>query len=414
MNINKELLMKPYHHEIGSFTGKGGVEIYFQKWIAEKVKAVLIIVHGLGEHSGRYGNLLDSFANKGVSFFAIDHRGHGKSDGKRGHIDSFMDYVYDLKLFIEFVKEENRGLPIILYGHSMGGVIASKYGMTYTDDISMLVLSSPGFEPAFKVPAWKNSVANFFSSRIATLTFPNGIDVKGISHDPKTVEEYEKDPLVHNKVTARWAVEFLRAGKECLSNAGNIKKPLLIFHSKDDPATDYKASEDFYNRASSAIKRLLIYEGLFHETINETKNEREKVLSDISEWILKNIGSYSSSKKIATAKKTTEKKPTAKKSVAKKAAAKKAPAKKAPVKKAAAKKATVKKAAAKKAVVKKTPAKKAPVKKAIAKKSIVKKAAVKKPVAKKATAKKAPAKKTVVKKSPVKKAVAKKPTVKKK
>ena len=369
--------MKPYHHEIGSFTGKGGVEIYFQKWIAEKAKFVLIIAHGVGEHSGRYGNLLKSFENKGVSFFAVDHRGHGKSDGKRGHIDSFMDYVYDLKLFVEFVKDENRGLPIILYGHSMGGVIASKYAMTYPDDLTMLVLSSPGFEPAFKVPAWKNSIANFFSSRIPSLSVSSGLDIKGLSHDPKTIEEYEKDPLVHGKVTARWAVEFFRASKECLDNAGSIKKPLLVFHGSADPLTSCKASEEFYKRASSAIKKLFIYEGLYHETANETKAEREKVLADVSGWILKNIGSAPAAKATAAVKKpVAKKKPAAKKAPVKKAVAKKKPAAKKPV----AKKAAAKKPAAKKAPVKKA----APKKKPVAKKTAVKKvAAKKKPVAKK-------------------------------
>ena len=334
--------MKSYHHEIGSFTGKGGIEIYFQKWIAEKSNAVLIIVHGLGEHSGRYGNLLKSFENKGISFFAIDHRGHGKSDGKRGHIDSFMDYVYDLKLFIEFIKDENRGLPIILYGHSMGGVIASKYAMTYADDLTMLVLSSSGFEPAFKVPAWKNSIASFFSSRIASLTFSNGLAVKGLSHDPKAIEEYEKDPLVHGKITARWAVEFLRACKECLNNAGNIKKPLLVFHGQGDPITSCKASEEFYAKASSEVKKLYTYEGLFHETINELEADREKVLNDVTEWILKNIGA-SSSAKSTPVKKSPEKKTQTKKPAAKKPTAKKAAPKKPVAKKTAAKKPTPKK-----------------------------------------------------------------------
>ena len=96
--------MESYRHDTGSFTGKGGVEIFFQKWLVEKARAVLIIAHGLGEHSGRYGNLLNSLTGKKISVFAIDHRGHGKSDGKRGHIDSFMDFVYDLKLFVDFIK----------------------------------------------------------------------------------------------------------------------------------------------------------------------------------------------------------------------------------------------------------------------------------------------------------------------
>jgi len=357
--------MKSYNHETGSFTGKGGIEIFFQKWIAEKAKAAVILVHGVGEHSGRYENLVKSFADKKVSVFAIDHRGHGKSDGKKGHIDSFMDYVYDLKLFLEFIKEENKGVPVIIFGHSMGGVIAAKYAMTYPDDLSMLVLSSPGFTPAFEVPAWKLAVSSFFSSRISTLTFPNGLNVSDLSHDLDSVAAYKNDPLVHNKVTARWAVEFMRAGQECLSNAGSVKKPLLVFHGKEDHICSYKASEQFYNAASSAVKKIFIFDGLYHETMNEIPVEREKVLNDVTGWILKNIDSADSVKKSAPSAK-----PAAKKAPVKKAAAKPA-AKKAPVKKAAAKpaakKAPVKKAAAKPA------AKKAPVKKAAVKKTVKKK-----------------------------------------
>ncbi len=376
--------MKSYNHETGSFTGKGGIEIFFQKWIADKAKAAIILVHGVGEHSGRYENLLKSLADKKISVFAIDHRGHGKSDGKRGHIDSFMDYVYDLKLFLEFIKEENKGLPVILFGHSMGGVIATKYAMTYPDDLSMLVISSPGYTPAFKVPAWKNSVASFFSSRISSLTFPNGLIVSDLSHDQDTITAYNNDPLVHNKITARWAVEFMRAGQECISNAASIKKPLLVFHGKEDHICDYKAAEQFYNDASSAVKKLFVFDGLYHETMNETPAEREKVLSDVTGWILKTIDSLPSASKKAVPAAKAAAKPAAKKAPVKKAAAEPA-AKKAPVKKAAAKpaakKAPVKKAAAKPAA-KKAPVKKAAVKPA-AKKAPVKKAAVKKVVKKK-------------------------------
>lgn len=380
--------MKSYNHETGSFTGKGGIEIFFQKWIADKAKAVIILVHGLGEHSGRYENLLKSLADKKVSVFAIDHRGHGKSDGKKGHIDSFMDYVYDLKLFLEFIKEENKGLPVIVFGHSLGGVIASKYAMTYPDDLSMLVISSPGFAPAFKLPAWKIKVSSFFSSRISSLTFPNGLNISDISHDKDVVAAYQNDPLVHNKVTARFVVEFMRAGQECLANAGSIKKPLLVFAGGGDHIADSKAAEKFYNAASSSVKKLFIFEGLYHETMNETAAEREKVLNDVTGWILKNIDS-SAVEKVTVA-------------------AKKAPVKKAAIKKPAVKKAPVKKAAVKKPAAKKAPVKKAAVKKAAAKKAPVKKAAVKKAAVKKAPVKKAAVKKPAVKKSPVKKAVKKK------
>ena len=302
--------MGPYSHDTGSFTGKGGIEIFFQKWLVDKAKAVLVIVHGLGEHSGRYDNILKSLEGKKISAFAIDHRGHGKSDGKRGHIDSFMDYVYDLKLFIEFIKEENRGLPIILLGHSMGGVIAARYSMTYPDDVSMIIMSSPGLAVTAKIPEWKKNVASFFSSRIPSLLFPNGLKVQDISHDQEVVSAYENDPLVHNKISARWSVEFVKAGEECLINAKNIKKPILLLHGKNDNIADYKGTEEFFNAVSSTNKKLYLYEGLYHETMNEIPEEREKVMHDITDWIMKNL----EGKAKPAAKKTAAKvKPAAKK-----------------------------------------------------------------------------------------------------
>jgi len=383
--------MESYSHDTGSFTGKGGVEIFFQKWLVEKARAILIIAHGLGEHSGRYGNLLNSLAGKKISVFAIDHRGHGKSDGKRGHVDSFMDYVYDLKLFIEFIKEENRGLPIILLGHSMGGVITARYSMTYPDDLSLVVMSSPGLAPAFKVPEWKKGLASFLSSRIGSLSFSNGISAEGISHDREAVTAYENDPLVHDRVSARWTVEFIRATEECMANAKNIRKPILLLHGKSDPIADYKATEEFYNSVSSVNKKLYLYEGLYHETINETAEEREKVLSDITGWIIKNLES--------TPKTAEKKEQSAKaKPAAKKAAPKAKPAvkKAAPKAKPAAKKAAPKaKPAAKKAAPKAKPAAKKAAPKA---KPAVKKAVPKaKPAAKKTAPKKTAAKKPVKK-----------------
>lgn len=362
--------MDSYNHDSGTYTGKGGVEIFFQKWVVQKAKAVIILVHGIGEHSGRYGNLLKSLAGKNISVFALDHRGHGRSEGKRGHIDSFMDYIYDLKLFTEFVKEENRGLPVVLYGHSMGGVIAARYAMTYPDDLSMLVLSSAGFTPAVKIPEWKKSLGNFMSTRIPGFTVSTGLNANHISRDSDYVKSYLSDPLNHDKASARFFVEFTRATEETLAGAPAIRKPLLVFHGKGDQIVDYKGSEQFYTKASSSVKKLFLYEGLFHETINEPQAVAEKVLRDVTGWIVSHIGSLAAVKQ---AQKPAAKKAAAKKAVVKKAAPKKAAAKKTVVKKAAPKKAAVKKAVVKKAAVKKAAVKKAVVKKPAPKKAVVKK-----------------------------------------
>lgn len=366
--------MDSYNHDSGTYTGKGGVEIFFQKWVVQKAKAVLILVHGIGEHSGRYGNLLKSLAGKNISVFALDHRGHGRSEGKRGHIDSFMDYIYDLKLFTEFVKEENRGLPVVLYGHSMGGVIATKYATTYPDDISMLVLSSPGFTPAVKVPEWKKSLGSFLSTRMPGFSISTGINANAISHDGDYVKSYLSDPLNHDKASARFFVEFTRATGEALASAYSIRKPLLVFHGTGDQIVDYKGAEQFYNKASSTVKKIFLYEGLYHETINETPAEAEKVLRDVTGWIQAHIGSLAAVKQLS--------KPVVQKKSAKKAAPKKAASKKPAVKKAATKKATAKKPVAAKTSVKKPAVKKAAVKKTAAKKPATKKGSVKKAVKK--------------------------------
>ncbi|HQO40223.1 MAG TPA: lysophospholipase [Spirochaetota bacterium] len=371
--------MDSYSHDSGTYTGKGGVEIFFQKWVVRKARAVLILVHGIGEHSGRYGNLLKSLSGKNISVFALDHRGHGRSEGKRGHVDSFMDYIYDLKLFTEFVKEENRGLPVILYGHSMGGVIASRYATTYPDDLSMLVLSSPGFTPAMKIPDWKKSLGAFMSTRIPAFSTSTGINANLISHDSGYVKSYLSDPLNHNKASARFFVEFSRATGEALAGAPYFRKPLLVFHGRDDQIVDYKGAEQFYKNASSSVKKLFLYEGLYHETINESPAEAEKVLSDVTGWIVSHIGSLSAVKQQVI---SAVKKSAAKKGRAKKTAVKKASAKKSAVKKVAAKKPAVKKAAVKKPAVKKGSTKKSAVKRVSVKKAVVKKAASKKTVKK--------------------------------
>jgi hypothetical protein len=262
--------------------------------------------------------------------------------------------------------------------------------MTSPYDISLIVMSSPGLAPSFKVPEWKKGLASFFSSRIGSLSFPNGLSVEGISHDSEVVNAYENDPLIHNKVSARWVVEFMRATEECMANAKNIRKPILLLHGKGDCIADYKATEEFYNSVSSANKKLYLYEGLYHETMNETAEEREKVLRDVTGWIMKNL---------ETVQKAPEKKEAAAKAkpAVKKAAPKTKPAAKkaAPKAKPAAKKTAPKaKPAVKKAAAKAKPAaKKAAVKKTSVKKPVIKKSAAKaKPAAKKTTAKK-PAKK---------------------
>jgi acylglycerol lipase len=336
--------MEEYSHNVGTFIGKGGVEVFFQSWIVKKPKGVVVIAHGLGEHSGRYSNIIEKLNGKGISFYALDHRGHGRSGGKRGHIMSFMEYVYDLKLLIDFVKMDNERLPLILLGHSMGGVISIKYALAYPEDVSGLILSSAGLVTVLEVPKWKESLGRFFSRNMPGLTMPSGLPPEFISRDSAVVEAYKNDPLVHDKVSSRWFTEFTNSAKECLSRASELNMPLLLFHGIDDKLVDYRGTERVYEAAASKDKTLYLFEGLYHETMNELPEDRNRVLDVVGKWILKRVvkkkgasrATPSKAKKAQAGK--TRKKATAakKKSVStakkvsspKKSAAKRSPAKK--------------------------------------------------------------------------------------
>jgi len=301
--------MAAYQHSTGTFIGKGGLEIFFQQWEVTNPKAILVIIHGLGEHSGRYGNLIDALQNKGIAIYALDHRGFGRSGGKRGYVDSFMDYIYDMKIFVNMIKDKHPNKPVIMLGHSMGGVLALKYALTHAEDLDALILSSPGLVPAIKVPAWKKNLAIFLSSKIPSLTMPSGLDATTISRDKEVVKQYLADPLVHDKVTPRFYVEMMNTIDECINRCGEIMHPLLLFHGTADALVLDEASKIVYQKASSKDKTLKLFEGLYHETMNELEPDRKKVLKLVAEWI------------VAHAKKTTTAKPKASKP-AKKAAPK--------------------------------------------------------------------------------------------
>ena len=339
--------MEEYSHNVGTFIGKGGVEIFFQSWGVKKPKGVVVIAHGLGEHSGRYANVIEKLQGKGISFYALDHRGHGRSGGKRGHVMSFMEYVYDLKLLIDFVRVDSERLPLILLGHSMGGTIAIKYALAYPEDINGMIISSAGLVTVLEVPKWKESLGRFFSRRMPGLTMPSGLPPEYISRDDAVVEAYRNDPLVHDKVSTRWFTEFTSAGQECLSRASEIEVPILLFHGTDDKLVDYRGTERVYEAVASKDRTLYLFEELYHETMNEIPEDRDRVLDIVSKWILKRVAKKKAApraksggarktaaaaqrgkakKKIAAKKssgKTEKKAPASKKSATKRSSAKK-------------------------------------------------------------------------------------------
>ncbi|MCG6911034.1 MAG: alpha/beta hydrolase [Deltaproteobacteria bacterium] len=275
---------------IGSFSGQRGIDIFYRHLPAQTERARLIIAHGLGEHSGRYVNLFERLVPAGFSVWAPDLRGHGRSRGKRGHVDAFDQYVLDLKKLIEAVRSD---LPpkrkVFLLGHSMGGLIALNYAQRFYDTIDGVVASSPGLGMNVKVPGAKAFMGKVMSSIWPALSMANGLDAEKISHDPQVVAAYVSDPLVHDRVTARWFTEFLAAMDATNARSAEVRVPVLLQVAGDDHLVNAQTSTTFFEGLAVRDKTIHVYEKLYHEIYNETRAERDVVIDDLMNWLALHI-----------------------------------------------------------------------------------------------------------------------------
>ena len=276
-------------HQEGFFKGVRDANIYFQSWLPEsEPRAVLLIVHGLAEHSGRYRNVVDHFVPLGYAVYGIDHLGHGKSDGKRVYVERFNDYTNTLKVYFDMIHGWQPDKPIFLVGHSMGGLISAVYLLDHQAELAGAVLSGA----AVKVP---NNItpAILLVGKMLSALIPRygliGLDVDGVCRDPVVVQAYVSDPLVHTgKTTARLAAEMLKAMQTISGQAAKITLPIIIVQGSADKLIDPAGAQMLYDAVSSADKEIRIYDGLYHEVFNEP--EHDKVLRDIEIWLEAHIG----------------------------------------------------------------------------------------------------------------------------
>ena len=261
----------------------GTNKLFYRGWQPEKeTKAVIAIVHGGGEHSGRYRNAADYLVPRGYAVYAYDLRGHGKSPGKRGHVNRFREYLDDTDGFLNFVREQAPGKTVFLLGHSLGGVIAAAYALEHPD-LPGLILSAPFLMMKLKVPGWKSGMAKVLSYMMPTLTLSNGLSADDLCRDKNVCEAYRKDTLVHDLASTRFYTEMLACQRRTLANAGKLKIPLLVLYGGDDRIADPEGSRAFYAGAGCGEKRIQCYEGYFHEIFNEKENEI--VFKDILGWL---------------------------------------------------------------------------------------------------------------------------------
>ena len=272
-------------HTEGKFTARDSLELYHQAWLPDgEPKAAFVVVHGYGEHSGRYVNPVNYFVPRGLAFYAYDLRGHGKSPGPRGHIVHFDEYLADTHAFLKLVRELNPGRRMFLLGHSLGGLIVSAYVENYpTDDLSGLIMSSAFLGFRMQVPAVKAAMGRVMSSLMPALTMKNDLSAALLSHDPAVVAAYDADPLNHHVGTARFLTEVTTAQARTLERAGEVRLPLLVMYAGDDQIADPECSRVFFERAASADKTLHGYDGYYHEIFNETN--KEVVFKDWECWL---------------------------------------------------------------------------------------------------------------------------------
>jgi alpha-beta hydrolase superfamily lysophospholipase len=279
--IKRGGLMK---HIEGTFKGLRDADIYYQGWLPEgDVKSVLFLIHGLGEHCGRYTNHVNYFVPRGYALYGLDHLGHGRSSGEREVVESFSDYLQPLPAFYRMVKEWQPGKPVFVLGHSMGGLIASTYLVDHSDDFKGGVISAPAIKIRDNISAFTIMVGKILA-RIAPKAGILPLNPGGISRDPEAVKAYINDPLVyHGKTRAKLAAEILKAMIGLSQNMDKITLPFIVIQGSGDQIVDPGGAQLLYDGAGSKDKTIKVYDGFYHEIHNEL--ERDVMFKDVETWL---------------------------------------------------------------------------------------------------------------------------------
>ncbi|MGQ0574899.1 MAG: lysophospholipase [Pseudonocardia sp.] len=284
-------------HVEGRLAGAGGVELFWQGWLPDGEPddsgeagpdAVLLLAHGLGEHSGRYATVVDTLVPDGWAVYGVDHRGHGRSGGRRAHVERYAYWLADFDAFRRAVVARHPGLPVFLLGHSMGGQIALAYALDHPDELAGLVLSAPALANT-SVPRAVRPVLKALA-RVAPRVRSKVVDLDRISKDPAVVADYHADPLVHHGNPTLGLSAALLARFDVLpERARGLRMPVLLLHGTADELTDPAGTRLLEATCGSPELTVRWYDGLWHEIFHEP--ERAGPLADLREWLAARRGS---------------------------------------------------------------------------------------------------------------------------
>ena len=269
----------------GRFKGAKNLSIYWQAWFpAGRPRALVVIAHGVAEHSGRYARLGKLLVDQGYAVYAIDHRGHGKSEGGRALVEKFDHLISDLDQLVALACEQQPGFKPFLIGHSLGGVISISYAMKFQDKLKGLILSGPAVQLA-PLPFKVVMLAKLFSLFSPGKPF-YPIDGSTISRDAEEVRRYNEDPLnTRSAIPARTVAELLDRLAWLPAGYPALTLPLLVMHGTADTLAFPAGGKRVHDEAGSKDKTLKMYEGYYHEIFNEPPADRERVFADLLGWI---------------------------------------------------------------------------------------------------------------------------------
>jgi acylglycerol lipase len=266
-------------------TTPDGLRLYLRRHEVANARAEVLITHGFGEHSGRYGALTDHLVTHNYSVTAYDHRGHGLSDGLPGHVESFAEYDGDLAKLLSSVRSRSQAKLLFLIGHSMGGLLALRYAAQTSGTLTGAIISAPLIEVAVPVAAHKLMIARVGARMAPRMRLDNEINPSHLSRDPEVGRAYAADPLVNRKVSAKWFAEATRAMQEVAEWAPRITAPMLVLHGTGDRLASVDATRRVFERIASPDKELVIYPGFYHELFNEP--EKRDVFERVTDWLHK-------------------------------------------------------------------------------------------------------------------------------
>ncbi len=270
--------------------GQGGVRLHYRAWPVDEPRAAVLVLHGLFEHSRRYLELAAAMNDAGFSTFAMDHRGHGLSDGRRGHVARFGRFVDDVHRFHRVVvKDLPPGTPRFLLGHSMGGLIAIRFLEEHQPELAGAVITSPWLGVAQEVPGWQRALAGILSRVAPVVPYPSGIDAAELSHDAERVEDYRNDPEIFSSLTIRLGLEAEEAMDEAYRRRDRIATdlPLLFLIAGADGVVDADRSLALARSLTGDDVTVRVLDGYYHEVLQET--ERAAVMAEIRSWIEEHV-----------------------------------------------------------------------------------------------------------------------------